>query len=143
MSRRWTIMTVALALVLGAIWASDVAAQKTKGKTRAASTKQLMKGIVQPNCAGCGGALKTGPADDAAWETLATQAAVLNELSYVLMDDGRCPDAVWAGAAKQLREGTTAVIEAVGKKDVEAARAAFKTATGSCAACHKAHKTQS
>lgn len=140
MSKRLGIVALLALGVTLTFWASEVAAQKTKGKTRAAATKQLMKGVVQVNCAACGGALKTGPADDAAWETFTTQAAVLNEMSYVLMDDGRCPDAVWAGAAKQLREGSAAVMDAAGKKDLDAAREAFKNVTGACGACHKAHK---
>jgi cytochrome c556 len=61
-------------------------------------------------------------------------------MSYLLMDDGRCPDAVWAGAAKDLREGSAAVLAAAEKKDVESAREAFKKVTGACAACHKEHK---
>lgn len=116
-------------------------AQKTKGKSRPAGTKQLMKGIVQPNCAGLGASLKDkGPADDDAWALAATQAACLNEMSYVLMDDGRCPDGDWAGAAKTLRGCSEAVLAALEKKDLAAAQAAFKQATTACAACHKVHK---
>jgi cytochrome c556 len=58
------------------------------------------------------------------------------------MDDGRCPDAVWAGAAKQLREGSASVVAAIEKKDIEAARAAFKTLTAACATCHNAHRAK-
>jgi cytochrome c556 len=47
---------------------------------------------------------------------------------------------VWAGAAKNLREGSAAVVEAAEKKDVAAARTAFKTVTDACVACHKAHR---
>ena len=48
---RWTTLVVALGLVAGiALLAGDVLAQKTKGKTRPALTKQLMKGLVFPNC---------------------------------------------------------------------------------------------
>jgi len=56
------------------------------------------------------------------------------------MDDGRCPDAVWAGAAKTLREGSAAVLDAVGKKDAAAANTAIGTMTSACKSCHTAHK---
>ena len=116
-------------------------AQKTKGKTRPAATKSLMKGIVLPNCAALGGLLKDkGPADDKAWDKATLHAVVLNEMSYVMMDDGRCPDGDWAGAAKTLRECSTKVLEATKAKNVEGAQAAFKGLTGACATCHKAHK---
>ena len=116
-------------------------AQKVKGKSRPAATKQLMKGIMQPNCAGLGASLKdNGPADDDAWSLAQTQAACLNEMSYLLMDDGRCPDGDWANAAKTLREGSEATLKALEKKDLAAAQAAFKQTTTACAACHKVHK---
>ena len=116
-------------------------AQKTKGKSRPAATKYLMRGIVRPNCADLGKLLKDGPADEESWDTAACHAACLNEMSFALMDDGRCPDGVWATAAKTtLREGTEAVLAAVEAKDLDAANAAFKKITSSCASCHKAHK---
>jgi hypothetical protein len=120
--------------------AAPVEAQKTKGKTRAAETKYLMRGITQPNCAGLAKALKEKPADDKAWDQAAQYASLLNEVSFVLMDDGRCPDKDWAGAAKTLRECSTKVLDAVKAKDADAAQAAFKGLTVACADCHKAHR---
>ena len=140
------IRSAALALgVIGLIWLStvpgDVQAQKTQGKSRPAATKYLMRGIVRTNCAGLGKLLNDGPADDEAWDTAACHAACLNEMSFVLMDDGRCPDGVWAEAAGQtLRAGTEAMMAAIESKDIDATKIAFKTVTSSCAACHKAHK---
>ena len=121
---------------------TNASAQVTKGKTRPAATKYLMRGIMQPNCAGLGKLLKgDGPADDKAWDTAACHASCLNEMSYLLMSDGRCPDATWAGAAtKDLRNGSAEVLAACEKKDLAAANAAFKRMTQACAACHKAHK---
>lgn len=121
-------------LVLGAN------AQVTKGKTRPLKTKQLMGGLVKPNCGGIGEGLKEAPKDDKAWDELATKAALLNEASYLLMDDGRCPDAVWADAAKALREGSAAVLAKIEAKDAAAAKSEFETMTKACGACHKAHK---
>ena len=56
------------------------------------------------------------------------------------MEDGRCPDGDWANAAKALREGTAAVLAKIEAKDAAGASEAFKGATASCGACHKAHK---
>jgi hypothetical protein len=66
-------------------------AQVKKGKSRSAETKYLMRGIVASHCGSAANLVKTEPANDKAWDALACHASVLNELSYVLMDDGRCP----------------------------------------------------
>jgi len=128
------------ALMVVAVLAANGVAQVKKGKTRLMQTKQLMGGLVQPNCAGIAEGLKAAPADDKAWAELATKAALLNEASYVLMDDGRCPDADWANAAKALRDGSAEVLAKIDAKDTAGAEQAFKTMTQACAACHKAHK---
>jgi cytochrome c556 len=135
-------LTILGALVAFGLGAHDEAgAQVAKGKSRPAATKFLMRGITQPHCKGIGDLLKDpGPADDKAWETLACHAACLNELSAALMQDGRCPDGTWAGAAKTLTEGSAAVIAAADKKDLAAAQAAFGNVTASCKTCHEAHK---
>jgi len=136
--RGFVALTVALGLLLAA---GTVEAQKTKGKSRPSTTKYLMAGISQPHCKALGDELKkSGPSDDKTWDKAACHAAVLNELSYLLMDDGRCPDAAWAGAVKSLREGSAAALRAAKEKDLTAAKAAFKEVTQGCAACHKAHK---
>ena len=100
----------------------DAQAQKTKGKTRAALTKQLMKGIVAANC---GELKKALDADAPNWEDISLRAAVLNEAGYFLMEDGRCPDADWANAAKALQADSAAVLAAAEKMDAAAAKAAF------------------
>lgn len=115
-------------------------AQVTKGKTRSATTKQLMGGLVKPNCAGIGEGLKEAPKDDKGWADLALKAALLNEAGHLLMDDGRCPDGAWAEAAKALREGSAGVIAKIEAKDAAGAKTEFEKVTGSCGACHKAHK---
>jgi cytochrome c556 len=141
MRRRWQAAAVVLALAAAlGLALSEAEAQKVKGKTRPAATKQLMKGVVQPNCGALAAAFKKGPADDKAWDTVSQQAAVLNEMSYVIMDDGRCPDKDWADAAKALREASAKVLAASKEKSADEAKAAFKGVTDACAACHKVHK---
>lgn len=130
-------------LVLGmglALYQQASQAQVTKGKTRAAATKYLMRGVQQPHCAAAGKLLKEGPKDDKQWDTLACHASILNEMSLVLLEDGRCPDQVWAGAVKALRSGSDSLLKAANHKELEEARAAFKSVTGSCGSCHEAHK---
>lgn len=136
---RFGLCALVLALAAAAML-SSADAQKTKGKTRPAQTKYLMRGILRPNCAGLGGLLKEGIKTDEQWDTAACQASCMNEMSHLLMADGRCPDKVWADAAKALRAGTEEALAAIDKKDAEATQAAFKAATASCGACHKAHK---
>jgi cytochrome c556 len=133
---------VALGMSLGLLLAgSSVEAQKTKGKSRASTTKYLMAGISQPHCKALGDQLKSsGPFGEKAWDTAACHAACLNELSYLLMDDGRCPDATWAEAVKSLRTGSAAALQAAKDQDLAAAKAAFKQVTQGCATCHKAHR---
>ncbi len=121
-----------------ALWSADAQAQKTKGKTRAAMTKQLMKGIVAANC---GELKKALDAEKPNFEDISLRAAVLNEAGYFLMDDGRCPDGDWAGAAKALQTQSAAVLAAAEKMDAVAAKDAFgKLTAEACGACHKAHK---
>lgn len=127
----------AMAAMVG-IGLQTVDAQIKKGKTRAATTKQLMKGVVAVNC----GALKKAiEAESVDWDDVALRAAVLNESGYGLMDDGRCPDGEWAKGAKAVQSATAEVLAAAEKKDAAAAKAAFAKVTGEgCATCHKAHK---
>jgi hypothetical protein len=132
--------TVVLTLSAICLFSVSAVAQVQQGKTRVLKTKQLMKGLVVANCGAIGEGLKAGPADDKAWEDLATKAALLNEASYILMDDGRCPDAVWSDATKSLRDGSAALLVKLEAKDTAGAQDALKTMTQSCAACHKAHK---
>ena len=118
----------------------SVIGQIKKGKTRPMTTEQLMEGLVRPNCAKLGKALKADAVDEKAWKGLATQAALLNEASFILMADGRCPDAEWANAATKLGEASAQLLKEVGAKNVDGSKSAFKQLTKSCAACHKAHR---
>ena len=42
------------------------------------------------------------------FKAIAMRAALLNEAGHVLMADGRCPDGVWAGATKALKDNGAA-----------------------------------
>ena len=129
-------VVVALTLAAGALQA-----QVKQGKTRPAKTGQLMKGIVKPNCGDAKKLSDAGPASDDEWADLAVKAALLNEVSYSLMEDGRCPDGTWADATtKMLREGSAGLLKAAEAKDAAAAKAAMGNVLKSCKSCHDAHK---
>ena len=135
------LVTLALVFTLAAGAISAATAQVKKGKTRPLTTGQLMKGIVKPHCEALKKSLETAPASDEAWEELSLRLALLNESSYTLMDDGRCPDAVWADATtKQLRQGSADALKAIEAKNYDATKAAFATVMQSCKACHEKHK---
>ena len=126
-------------LILGVV--SNAVTQIQKGKTRPLMTKQWMKGVIEPHCKAIKKGLEANLLEDKAWKKLAVNAAVLNESSYVLMADGRCPDRVWATAASEtLRIGSTELLKAIESKDIEATKSAFSQVTKSCGACHEAHK---
>jgi len=133
-------LIVALPLFAAAILSFNAVAQVKKGKTRPLTTKQMMSGLVVTNCKALGAGLKKQPANDKAWDALATHAALLNEAGHILMADGRCPDGDWAGATKTLKECRAVVLKKIEAKDLEGANSAFTAMTKSCAACHKAHK---
>lgn len=129
---------VALAVAGIGLLAGTSFAQKTKGKTREVTTKQLMKGFVSVNCGDLDKALKEKEIN---WDDVTLKAALLNEAGFVLMDDGRCPDKDWAAGAKAVRESTKKLLESAAKKDLENVQASFKTLTSEgCATCHKAHR---
>lgn len=132
-------LTVLAMVAVVGVLAGDAAAQKTKGKTRPATTKQLMKGLVAPTCGDLKNLLDEKEIN---WDNVGVKAAVLNEASYVLLDDGRCPDGEWAKSSEAIQKATAAILEAAGKKDAEGAKNAFKRiGAEGCAVCHKAHKS--
>lgn len=116
-------------------------AQVKSGKSRVLKTAQWMKCVMKPQCDALKKGLESAPVSGEAWQSLAASAALLNESSYILMDDGRCPDGVWADAAsKTLRNGSGDLLKAIEAKDFEAAKGAFGSMTKSCGACHEKHK---
>lgn len=108
---------------------------------RVATVEHLMEGIQQPHCGAIAALLKdSGPKDDKGWSELAEHAAILNESGHLLVENQRCPDAVWAGAAGAQQKSAADLFAAAEKKDMPAAEAAFKGVTGACKTCHAAHK---
>ncbi len=137
----WVVAMTALSTAsVVALSARVAVADDTK---RVVSVKQIMQGLVKPNCGAIGGLLEdAGPADDDAWGQVAMHAALLNETGHLLIQNNRCPSAVWADATRTLRGGAAKLADAAGKKDLAATRAAFKEATSACKTCHDEHKSK-
>lgn len=130
----------AFAVVAG-VW--QAAAQVSKGKTRPLETKVWMKTVNGPHCSTVAKMLKGGPADDKEWDEVKTHAEMLSESGFVLMADGRCPDKVWAEAAKQLQDGGAALAKAAEAKNLDEARSALSNSVlASCKGCHSAHRAK-
>jgi hypothetical protein len=127
-----------LALTLSS---SQVTAQK-KGKSRPLTTAQLMSGLVKPQLVavqGHAGGEKTPEGEDG-WKSLTTSIALLNESSYTMMEDDRCPDKIWADACQILRKATASGLQAAAKKDAAGVRESIAGITASCKACHTEFK---
>ncbi len=121
-------------LLFGAVRAED----KEKPKKRAASTEQLMEGIVSTNCGSLAKALKEEKVN---WKHVKLHAAMLNESGYLLMDDSRCPSGEWANGAKALRECSVVILEKADKEDAQGVKDAFAALQKQgCAVCHEKHR---
>ncbi len=139
-SMRWAAGVMVIPLAIGGtrVLAADAPAASPD---RIVSIRNIMAGIHAPHCGGIAELLKgEGPKDDKTWDTLAMHAGLLNESGFLLMENKRCPDAVWAEATAQLRRGSLAVHAAAGKRDLNAAKEGFKEVTAACGACHAKHK---
>ncbi len=99
----------ALALLIVTTTAA-MSAQKHKGANRLATTEHVMPGMVHPNYLAIEKAAKTAKTDPQQWETLATNAALLNEAGYLLVDDERSLGKEWDDAADALRRSTAAML---------------------------------
>jgi cytochrome c556 len=141
-SKTLLLCAAGLGLALGVTVMSGTTqgAKNDKGQ-RSMNVHQLMEGTVKPHCTALKNGLKAEPADEKAWKKLVTNAALLNEASYSLMEDGRCPDKVWAEATtKTLRPNSAALVTALKAKNFAKAKTVFGAMTKSCKACHDEHK---
>lgn len=115
-------------------------AKKDQG-SRPLKTSTVMKFVTKPHCDALKKIFEKGPKTSEDWDALIEHSEVLSEVSYILMEDGRCPDYVWEGAATQtLRNCAKAIIAASERRNVVVAQGAFEKLTESCTSCHDAHK---
>ena len=80
------------------------------------------------------------PKSDKDWKAAGVHAAMMNEAGHILMQDGRCPDAVWAKACATLRDGSDKGAAGIKSKNLDDAKAGFKAMMASCKACHSEHR---
>jgi cytochrome c556 len=140
MKKRYVAVAVVASVAAVVALAGGSIAQVKAGKSRPLTTKQLMSGHVKPHVVALSDLLKgDGPADDAAWANAATHLALLNETSYTMMDDGRCPAQDWADACMMMRKGSATAIEKIAAKDLAGTREGVGTIMASCAACHSVY----
>lgn len=128
---------IALSGLAFTLSSSKVTAQK-KGKSRPLTTAQLMSGLVKPQLVAIQGhvADEKAPEGEDGWKSLTTSIALLNESSYTMMEDDRCPDKTWADACEILRKATASGLKAAAKKDAAGVRESISGITASCKACH-------
>lgn len=133
------VITGAMVIAMGLI--AEGIAKVKKGDSRPLSTANWMKNVVKPHCNDLKKEIAAGPKTDEDWESLIEHAEILNETSYILMEDKRCPDSVWAdSSSKTLRSGSDALIAAAKAKNAQASDEAFKSMMKSCKECHNKHK---
>lgn len=142
-NKQWKVLASVGISVLGMGLIVNSIAKVEKGETRPLSTETWMGHVVKPNCKDLKKKIALGPKTDDDWQALIEHAEILNETSYILMEDKRCPDKVWAdSASKTLRNGSDALITAAKAKDAKATEAAFKGMMKSCKECHTKHKKE-
>jgi len=140
-NKKWMMAVIGGGMVIAMGLIADGVAKVKKGDTRPLNTSTWMKNVVKPHCGDLKKEIAAGPKTDDDWASLIEHAEILNETSYILMEDKRCPDKVWADATvNDLRGGSDALLAAAKAKDAGASDIAFKQVSQSCSACHKAHK---
>ncbi|MBI1310916.1 hypothetical protein GC176_06370 [bacterium] len=137
MRTRLTLALIACAVVASLTLPGN--AQK-KGRTRPLTTSQTMAGLIKPQLTILKEGLEAEPKDEDAWKAIATSAALLNESSYLMMDDGRCPDKVWSEGCVMLETATKDILKQVDAKNATAALAGVEGVVASCKHCHAEHK---
>ncbi|MCE9564854.1 MAG: cytochrome c [Planctomycetes bacterium] len=104
------------------------------------TTKEIMKTVFAKETGLCGKCVAAGKAEK--WEDAQKLAKTMAECGAALPKN-KCPkgDAdSWAKLTKEFAEQTEAISKAAEAKDAVKFAAAVKTFTGSCKACHDAHK---
>ncbi|MCF6311422.1 MAG: hypothetical protein L3J39_03130 [Verrucomicrobiales bacterium] len=142
-NRQWKVLAWVGVSVMSIGLIANSIAKVEKGETRPLTTETWMERVVKPSSKDLKKRIAAGPKTDDDWQALIEHAEILNETSYILMEDKRCPDKVWAdSASKTLRNGSAALITAAKAKDAKATEAAFKGMMKSCKECHTKHKKE-
>lgn len=137
-----TVSALSASLALGAVVVlSGVRpGAQPAAEPRVATVSNLMEGVCKPNMNRIMASAAKAPGTDSEWHQLGVSAALMNEIGHVLMEAGRCPDAVWAQGAAELRAASAAISAAVEARDPAALKEHAPKVGASCKTCHDVHK---
>lgn len=144
MRPRYWIAAASAALLAAALVVAvpRTANSQDEKKERVAEIADFMAGIHKPSMENVASIFQTPPKTDKEWAKVRRSAALLNESGHLLMQNDRCPDAVWAKACADLRAFTATYVEAATKKDLDGAKAACAKIAASCKSCHDQHREE-
>src|SRR5262245_43564741 len=101
------------------------------------TSRQIMLGLVIPAADIVWGVSGDPPADDAAWEKVQANAAMIAEAGGLMMTGVRVVDqADWLVYAKAMADAATAAAAGAAAKDVDKVSDAGNTLYESCDTCH-------
>ena len=139
MAQKLVRMTLAVLFAAGAVVVVGGGASTAQDK-KTPTIKEIMK----LGHAGADAYLgKTGAAvKGGKWEDAAKSAKALDDNAALLekATPKKGEAASWAELTKKYLGNTTALVEAIDKKDADAAKTAFGALQGSCKECHVVHK---
>lgn len=103
-----------------------------------ATSRQIMLAVVIPAADIVWSAASTAPADDAAWEKIQANAAMLAEAGNMLLSSSRAVDqGEWSTHAKVMVATATAAAQAAAEKNLDKLNEAANNMYDSCEQCHQ------
>lgn len=134
------VLALLVAMIAATVPAQENPTQENPAKIRSATIEQVMVGMVHPNYLAIEKAAKEGRVDAQTWKTLATNAALLNEASFLLVDDGRSLGDSWEKAAAEMRGGSATMLAKVGARDKAGIASELKNIAKGCVNCHAEYR---
>lgn len=117
--------------------ASPSAVPQTAPPASAATSRQVMLGLVIPAADIVWGVGSEAPADDAAWEKVQATAVMIAEAGHLLMAVPRVVDqGDWLVAAQAMIDAANAAAASAREKNVDKVSEAGNALYESCDACH-------
>jgi hypothetical protein len=101
------------------------------------TSRQIMLGLVIPAADIVWGVANEAPADDAAWEKVAANAAMIAEAANLMSTGSRVVDqADWLTYVKAMKDAATAAAAGATAKNVDQTSDAGNTLYEACDTCH-------
>ena len=117
-----------------------VSAPMHKSRSRLATTRQLMEGMLHANYLAIENAATAVRTDVQSWNALAINPALLNEASYLIVEDDRSLGTSWDDAAEQLRAGSADMLAKIAAREKTGIESSLKVIAKACTDCHAAHR---